>query len=447
VATSPVTPAQLIRLKREGEELTVEQIRRFFTEYQAGGVAEYQMSAFLMAVYFRGMSAAELTGLVDVMLDSGAVADLSLVPGRKVDKHSTGGVGDKVSIPLAPLVASLGVPVPMMSGRGLGHTGGTVDKLETIPGFRTNLSLAEYRDQLQRIGCALVAQTDEVAPLDRRLYALRDVTATVESIPLIASSIMSKKLAEGIDALVLDVKLGSGAFMPERERATELARTMIEIGRSRGKAVVALLTAMDRPLGFAIGNALEVEECILTLRGEGPTDLRELTIALAAEMLVLGGAARNASEGRAAAAAALDDGTALEKMRQIIEAQGGNAEVLDDPALLSQAAVRRVIRVEEGGVLQRMDVRLIGEAAVALGAGRAALGAEIDASAGFHITIKPGDEVGAGEAIGTVHARTAEAADAGAQQLLRALTFGDETPTPLPLIVQRMTDGGDGGDA
>jgi pyrimidine-nucleoside phosphorylase len=446
VATRPVTPAQLVRLKREGEELTVEQIRRFFTDYQAGGVAEYQMSAFLMAVYFRGMSAAELTGLVDVMLDSGSVADLSLVPGRKVDKHSTGGVGDKVSIPLAPLVASLGVPVPMMSGRGLGHTGGTVDKLETIPGFRTNLSLAEYRDQLQRIGCALIAQTDEVAPLDRRLYALRDVTATVESIPLIASSIMSKKLAEGIDALVLDVKLGSGAFMPERERATELARTMIEIGRSRGKAMVALLTAMDRPLGYAIGNALEVEECVLTLRGEGPADLRELTIALAAEMLVLGGAARDAGEGRVAAAAALDDGRALEKMRQIIEAQGGNAEVLDDPALLSQAAVRRVIRVAEGGVLQRMDVRLIGEAAVALGAGRAALGAEIDASAGFHITIKPGDEVDAGDAIGTVHAGTAEAAEAGAQQLLRALTFGEETPTPLPLIVQRMTDGVDGGD-
>jgi pyrimidine-nucleoside phosphorylase len=446
VATRPVTPAQLIRLKREGEELTVEQIRRFFTEYQAGGVAEYQVSAFLMAIYFRGMSAAELTGLVDVMLESGAVADLSLVPGRKVDKHSTGGVGDKVSIPLAPLVASLGVPVPMMSGRGLGHTGGTVDKLETIPGFRTNLSLAEYRDQLERIGCALIAQTDEVAPLDRRLYALRDVTATVESIPLIASSIMSKKLAEGIDALVLDVKLGSGAFMPERERATELARTMIEIGRSRGKAMVALLTAMDRPLGYAIGNALEVEECVLILRGEGPTDLRELTLALAAEMLVLGGAARDPGEGRAAAAAALDDGRALEKMRQIIEAQGGNAGVLDDPAILSQAAVRRVIRVEAGGVLQRMNVRLIGEAAVALGAGRAALGAEIDASAGFHLTIKPGDEVAAGEAIGTVHARTAEAAEAAAQQLLRALTFGGETPTPLPLIVQRMTDGGDGGD-
>jgi pyrimidine-nucleoside phosphorylase len=446
VATRPVTPAQLIRLKREGEELTVEQIRRFFTDYQAGSVAEYQMSAFLMAVYFRGMSAAELTGLVDVMLDSGAVADLSLVRGQKVDKHSTGGVGDKVSIPLAPLVASLGVPVPMMSGRGLGHTGGTVDKLETIPGFRTNLSLAEYRDQLERIGCALIAQTDEVAPLDRRLYALRDVTATVESIPLIASSIMSKKLAEGIDALVLDVKLGSGAFMPERERATELARTMIEIGRSRGKAMVALLTAMDRPLGHAIGNALEVEECVLTLRGEGPADLRELTIALAAEMLVLGGAARDPGEGRVAAAGALDDGRALEKMRQIIEAQGGNAAVLDDPALLSQAAVRRVIRVEEGGVLQRMDVRLIGEAAVALGAGRAALGAEIDASAGFHLTIKPGDEVGAGEAIGTVHARTAEAAEAGAQQLLRALTFSSETPTPLPLIVQRMTVGGDGAD-
>src|SRR5688572_19209704 len=275
-----MTPAQVIRRKRDGQELDPEEIRDFFGAYARGGVEEYQMSAFLMAVFYRGMSAAELAALVDVMIGSGAVADLSSVPGIKVDKHSTGGVGDKVSVVLAPLVASLGVPVPMMSGRGLGHTGGTLDKLETIPGFRTDLSLDEYRAQVERIGCALIGQTSEIAPLDRRLYALRDVTGTVESVPLIASSIMSKKLAEGIDALVLDVKRGGGAFLPELERVLELARTMIGIGAEYGRKVVALVTAMDRPLGYAVGNALEAEEAILALRGEGPADLREVTVAL-----------------------------------------------------------------------------------------------------------------------------------------------------------------------
>ncbi|MGH7576051.1 MAG: thymidine phosphorylase, partial [Longimicrobiales bacterium] len=278
-----------IARKRDGEELGADEIREFFDEFAAGRVPEYQMSAFLMAVFFRGMTPAELRALVDVMLRSGVVADLGAIPGVKVDKHSTGGVGDKVSIVLAPLVASLGVVVPMMSGRALGHTGGTVDKLESIPGFRTDLTFAEYRAQLERIGCALIAQTAEIAPLDRRLYALRDVTATVEAIPLIASSIMSKKLAEGIDALVLDIKEGDGAFIPERERAIELARTMIEIGRAYGRRVVALVTAMDRPLGHAVGNALEVEEAVLVLRGEGPGDVREVTLALAVEMLLLGG--------------------------------------------------------------------------------------------------------------------------------------------------------------
>jgi pyrimidine-nucleoside phosphorylase len=433
-----VTPAQLVRRKREGEELTPAEVRGFFEGFHAGTIADYQMSAFLMAVYFRGMSADELTALVDVMLDSGVVADLATVPGRKVDKHSTGGVGDKTSIVLAPLVASLGVPVPMMSGRGLGHTGGTVDKLETIPGFRTSLTLAEYRSQLERIGCALVAQTDEVAPLDRRLYALRDVTATVESIPLIASSIMSKKLAEGIDALVLDVKVGNGAFLPEQARAAELARTMIGIGQSRGKAVVALLTAMDRPLGHAIGNALEIEECVLTLRGEGPADLRELTVRLAAEMLVLGGAAADLPGAAEDARTALSDGRALEKMRQIIQAQGGNSAVLDDPAVLPQAEARRVIEAPHGGVVRRMDVRRIGESAVALGAGRHALGTAIDPAVGFHITVKPGDVLGEGEPLGVVFARTAAAAEVAADQVLEALTIGDAGEPALPLIVDRL---------
>lgn len=433
-----MTPSQIVRRKREGEELSPGDIRAFFEGYDAGTVEEYQMSAFLMAVFFQGLSAAELAALVEVMIASGSVADLSAVPGVKVDKHSTGGVGDKVSIVLAPLVASLGVPVPMMSGRGLGHTGGTVDKLETIPGFRTHLSLREYSEQMARLGCALIAQTDEVAPLDRRLYALRDVTATVESIPLIASSIMSKKLAEGIDALVLDVKMGNGAFMPEPERAAELARTMIRIGAASGKQVVAVLTAMDRPLGYAIGNALEIEECVLLLRGEGPPDVREVTLELAAEMLVLGGAAADTATGRQLAAAALADGRALGTMRGIIEAQGGNPAVLDDPAILPQAEARRVLHAQRSGTVSRMDVRAIGEAAVELGAGRRSLGAAIDPAVGFYMTVKPGDRVEKGQPIATVHARAGTAAEAIGQRVLDAVVISDEPATPLPLIVRRM---------
>jgi pyrimidine-nucleoside phosphorylase len=288
------------------------------------------------------------------------------------------------------------------------------------------------------VGCALIAQTAEVAPLDRRLYALRDVTATVESIPLIASSIMSKKLAEGIDALVLDVKLGSGAFMPEPERAAQLARTMIGIGAASGRRVVALLTAMDRPLGHAIGNALEIEECVLALRGEGPEDLRALTLALAAEMLVLGDAAPDAASAARMAAAALDDGRALEKMRAIIEAQGGNAMVLDDPAILPQAEARRVLHAGRSGTVLRMNVRALGEAAVVLGAGRRTLGAPIDPAVGFHITVKPGDTVLKGEPIGTVYARSGTAAEAAAGAVLAAIRIGEGRADALPLIAERM---------
>lgn len=349
-----------ITRKRDGQELGADEIRAFFEAFAAGHVPDYQMSAFLMAVFFKGLTPAELRALVDVMLHSGVVVDLAVIPAVKVDKHSTGGVGDKVSIVLAPLVASLGVAVPMMSGRGLGHTGGTVDKLESIPGFRTDLRLAEYRAQLERIGCALIAQTAEIAPLDRRLYALRDVTATVEAIPLIASSIMSKKLAEGIDALVLDIKEGNGAFIPERERAIELARTMIEIGRTYGREVVALMTAMDRPLGYAVGNALEVEEAVQVLRGDGPEDVRDVTLALAAEMLTLGSVAGTHGAARRAAAAALSDGRALEKMREIVMAQGGNPHVLDDPALLPRAPARRRVEASTSGRIAAIDTRAIG---------------------------------------------------------------------------------------
>ncbi|HET9984030.1 MAG TPA: thymidine phosphorylase [Longimicrobiales bacterium] len=436
-------PYRTIQRKRDGAELERSELGAFFRAYGVGELPDYQMSALLMAIYFRGMTRRELAALVDVMLRSGAVVDLSGVPGRKVDKHSTGGVGDKVSLPLAPLVSALGVPVPMISGRGLGHTGGTLDKLETIPGFRTSLSLAEFRGQLERLGCALIGQTEELAPLDRRLYALRDVTGTVESIPLIASSIMSKKLAEGIDALLLDVKRGSGAFLPELDRAIELAETMIAIGAEEGREVVALVTAMDRPLGEMVGNALEMEEAILTLRGGGPEDLRALTVAEAAEMLVLGGAARDLEAGRRSAAAALDDGRALAQMRRIVEAQGGDPRVLDDPSSLPRTRVRRVVEAWTNGYVQEVAARAVGEAAVALGAGRSRLDAAIDPGAGFRITARPGDPVRRGQPLATVYAGTEALAEAGEAALRQAIRLGPEPAAPpLPLISHRITAAG-----
>jgi len=439
----PVVGYQTIQRKRDGLELDAEELEAFFRAYGAARVPDYQMAAFLMAVFFRGLSPAELAALVELNLRSGAVVDLSQVPGRKVDKHSTGGVGDKVSIALAPLVSCLGVAVPMISGRGLGHTGGTLDKLETIPGFRTDLSLDEFRSQVSQIGCALVGQTGEIAPLDRKLYALRDVTATVESIPLIASSIMGKKLAEGIDGLLLDIKRGPGAFLPELDRALLLARTMIALGARYGCEVVAMVTAMDRPLGFAVGNALEVEESILLLRGEGPPDLRELTLAQAGEMLRLGAVAATAQEGRRLAARALADGRALDQLRRIVEAQGGNPAVVDDPAILPQAPVRRVVEAERDGWVAEVAARAIGEAAVALGAGRATLDAVIDPAVGFHITAKPGEPVTRGQALATVDARTPAQAEVGAAALRAAIRIGDEKPAPpLPLISHYVSGGG-----
>src|SRR5688572_9138448 len=320
-------PQHVIVRKRNGEELDPRELADFLKAYADDAVSEYQMSAFLMAVYFRGMSPREQSVLANTMLRSGVVVDLKYLNAARVDKHSIGGVGDKVSLILAPLVAALDVYVPMMSGRGLGHTGGTVDKLETIPGFTTALSLDQFKQQLQQLKCALIAPTEAIAPLDKRLYALRDVTGTVESIPLISSSIMSKKLAEGINGLVLDIKRGNGSFMPELERGLELARTMIGIGELNGCRTVALVTAMDRPLGYAVGNALETEESIMTLRGEGPRDLVHVTLALAAEMLVLAGKASRPGEGYQMAETALNDGRAADRMRQIIAAQGGNPAV------------------------------------------------------------------------------------------------------------------------
>jgi pyrimidine-nucleoside phosphorylase len=351
-------------------------------------------------------------------------------------------VGDKVSLVLAPLVAVCGVAVPMMSGRGLGHTGGTLDKLEAIPGFRTDLSLERATRQLEAIGCALMGQTREIAPADRKLYALRDATATVESIPLISASIMSKKLAEGLTGLVLDVKYGSGAFLPELERGLTLARTMIELGADHGCPVVALLTAMDRPLGRACGNALEVEESIAALRGDGPADLMDVTYALGAEMLVLGGAASSRNEARRRMEVAISSGRAARKFQEIIEAQGGNPAVVDDPGLLPQAAECELYLAQRDGVVAQVEPRAIGRGITALGGGRTRVDDQVDPSVGFVITARPGDVVRAGEPLATIFARDAAGVAAGRRALGESIRLADEADPPLPLISHRVTPAG-----
>src|SRR5512138_2953310 len=354
-------PYDLIRKKRDGGTLSPEELRFVVRGATSGEIADEQLAAFLMAVFFRGLDLrTELPHWLDAMLHSGEVLDLSRIPGRKVDKHSTGGVGDKISLPLAPLAAVCGARVPMISGRGLGHTGGTLDKLESIPGFRVDLSVERFRTLVREVGACLVGQTARLAPADRRLYALRDVTATVESIPLIAASIMSKKLAEGIDALVLDVKVGSGAFMKTRDDARALAGALVGIGRAMGKQVSALLTAMDQPLGRAVGNALEVAETVELLRGGGPADLREVTVELTAEMLVLGGAAPDRDAARAKVAAAIADGRGLAKLAEIVAAQGGDPAAIRDPERLPRAPRAFEVPAHAAGVVAAIDAEADG---------------------------------------------------------------------------------------
>ncbi len=432
---------QLIEHKRDGRALSPDQWGHLVRAYAADEVPDYQMSALLMAIFFRGLEPGELAALTDAMIDSGDRLRFDGSPIPVADKHSTGGVGDKVSLLLAPMVASCGVAVPMMSGRGLGHTGGTLDKLESIPGFRTNLSLQEARAQVDRLGCAMLGQTPEIAPADKRLYALRDVTATVESIPLIAASIMSKKLAEGLNGLVLDVKTGSGAFLTDPERAIELARTMIGLGEARGCPTVALLTAMDRPLGRACGNALEVEEAIEGLRGSGPADLMEVTYALAGEMLVLVRAAPDMAEARGRLEASVTSGRALETFARIIEAQGGNPKVVDDPGLLPQAEAVDVYRADRAGVVSSVEPRRLGRAIIELGGGRTKVDDDVDPTVGFVITVKPGDPVRAGEPIASVFARDEAGIAVGMQALKEAVTVG-ETGRLTPLVSHRITGRG-----
>lgn len=432
----------LIERKRDGGRISPAEWRTLMSQYATGEVPDYQMAALAMAIYFNGLDRDEIGALTDAMLHSGAKLDLDHLTMARVDKHSTGGVGDKVSLVLAPLVACLGVVVPMMSGRGLGHTGGTLDKLESIPGFRTDLSLARATEQLERIGCALIGQTREIAPADRRLYALRDATATVESIPLISASIMSKKLAEGLTGLVLDVKRGSGAFLPELDRGLALARTMIELGADRGCPVVALMTAMDRPLGRACGNALEVEEAIMALRGEGPPDLMKVTYALGAEMLVLAGVAVDRDDALARMTVAISSGRAAATFQQIIAAQGGDPRVLDDLSLLPQAAECELFLAPRGGVIAQVEPKAIGRGITALGGQRTKVEDGIDPSVGFVITARPGDIVRAGEPLATVLAKDRAGVDAGMAALRTAITIAEEAEPPLPLISHRVTEAG-----
>ena len=418
---------QLITKKRDGGRLSDEQIHWFIEGYTEGRVRDEQASALLMAIFLRGMEDDELSTWTEAMIASGERLDLSTVELPTVDKHSTGGVGDKVSLILAPLVAACGAAVPMLSGRGLGHTGGTLDKLEAIPGFNVKLSAADIVKVLQDVGCAIVAAGESLAPADRKLYALRDVTGTVESIPLIASSIMSKKIAEGTDALVLDVKVGSGAFLPEIERARVLARMMVGIGNAHDVKTTAVLTAMETPLGNAAGNGLEVLESVEVLQGGGPRDLIDVTLALAEKMLELHGIDADVQK-------TLESGAAFDKYRAMVRAQGG-----DPDAPIPRAGSVRTVEAPRGGYLRRLDARAVGVAAWRLGAGRAALGDDVSPSAGVVCRAKPGDEVEQGGVVLELHSDDAARFDEALEALQGSFDVGDEPPEPAPLVIETIS--------
>ncbi len=425
----------IIIRKRDGGTLGRDEIAFMVDGVTSGAVAEYQASALLMAVLLRGMSSEETAWLTDAMVHSGVRVDLSDIPGIKVDKHSTGGVGDKTSLILAPLAAACGVPVPMMSGRGLGHTGGTLDKLEAIPGFNVNLSLAEMKAALATVGCAMIGQTKDIAPADKKLYALRDVTGTVESIPLITASIMSKKIAEGIDALVLDVKTGSGAFMKTEADSRRLAESLVATGRASGVRTEAVITAMHAPLGLAVGNAVEVIECLEVLKGRGPADLIEISVHLTARMLVLGGVAGTRAEAKRQAERAIASGQGLDRFRRIIERLGGDPHVVDDYTRLPSAPSRHVVHASRGGFLTGLDAELVGKASVALGAGRDRAQDPVDHGVGISVLAKPGVAVREGDGVLELLYRDSGRLQAAVALASRAATVGDEPPLPTPLMV------------
>jgi len=424
----------VIRKKRDNVELSQAEIESLVAAYTNGDVPDYQVSAWLMAVLWRGMTRAETAALTDGMLRSGEVLDLSAIAASKVDKHSTGGVGDKTSLVLAPLAAAAGVSVPMISGRGLGHTGGTLDKLEAIPGFNVNLPVAKFRQVLETCGCAMIGQTAEIAPADRKLYALRDVTGTVESPYLICASIMSKKLAEGIDGLVLDVKTGSGAFMKSEKDAAFLAELMVETGERMGKQMVALITDMDQPLGNMIGNALEVGECIDILRGGGPEDLRELCLELAGWMLHLGGVSASVKEGRDRSMQLIASGEALERFRQMVEMQGGDPRVMDDAKRLPQATHTVDLKSAKSGYMGSMQCEQIGTACVILGGGRERKEDSVDPSVGIVMHKKVGDKVASGETFATVHYNVESRAKRAQQLIEQSCPVTEAPPAKRPLI-------------
>ncbi len=424
----------LIMKKRNGGALTGQEIDYFVSGYTAGEIPDYQVSALMMAIYFRGMSQEETLALTLAMARSGQMLDLSGIRGVKVDKHSTGGVGDKTSLALAPMVAACGLAVAKMSGRGLGHTGGTIDKLESFPGFTTEISLETFLENVNRIGIAIMGQTADLAPADKKLYALRDVTATVDQMSLIASSIMSKKLAAGADAIVLDVKTGSGAFMKTLEDAVSLAREMVRIGKDAGRRTVAVVTDMDQPLGRAVGNALEVKEAIETLKGRGPEDFRELCMTLGTQMLLAGGAAREAGQAREMLAGALESGRALEKLARFVEAQGGDPGAVYDTDLLPRASLAVPVVSGESGYVTHIACEEVGICSLILGGGRETKESVIDLSVGLILNKKPGDPVERGEVLAYLHANDpGKAAEAG-ERLLGAYRIGPKMPQKSPLI-------------
>jgi pyrimidine-nucleoside phosphorylase len=428
----------VIRKKRDGHALAADEIEVFVAAATSHGWPDYQVSALLMAIVLRGMDAAETATLTGAMVRSGVRLDWSDLPGPKVDKHSTGGVGDKTSLILAPLAAACGAVVPMMSGRGLGHTGGTLDKLEAIPGFRVGLSLDEFRAALKAVGCALIGQTAQIAPADKVLYALRDVTATVESVPLISASIMSKKIAEGIDGLVLDVKCGRGAFMKTPADARRLAESLVAIGTAQGVRTEALLTAMDVPLGRTVGNALEVIECGETLKGNGPKDMETLSVLLAARMVRLAGLAATDEEAEAQVRAALTSGRGLEKFRQIIVRQGGDPRVLDDAGRLPTAPRRELVRADRSGYVQGWDAERVGRATVALGAGRDRVEDPVDPAVGAVLLVRPGEQVWAGEPLLELHYGDPGRLGTALTLLAGACPIADAPPPEAPLVLESI---------
>lgn len=429
----------LIIKKRDGHALSSDEIAWLIQSYTRGDVPDYQMAAWAMAVFFRGMDDRETTDLTLAMARSGDVLDLHDVAPLTVDKHSTGGVGDKTSLVLLPLVAAIGLPVAKMSGRGLGFSGGTLDKLESIPGLRVDLDAATFRRAVAEVGLVIAGQSAVLAPADKQLYALRDVTGTIESIPLIAASVMSKKLAAGADCIVLDVKAGRGAFMATVEQARELAQRMVAIGTRAGRRVAALITSMEQPLGRAIGNALEVKEAIATLHGQGPDDFVELCLALGAQLALLAGVAETPAAARARLQAALGSGAAWHKFRQMVQYQGGDLRCVDDPALLPEATLKEPVAAPQAGYVSRIDARELGLAVVELGGGRARKDDPIDHSVGLVLEAKVGDWVAQGAPLATVHANHIEALDRVRERVVQAFVLSARPPQPLPLIFETVS--------